>query len=350
MAGLLIRQSDGKWQPPATATYADEKELKLLLKDVPGLLWDDTAVVDEFWIPGAGSADLLGVGLDGAITIVECKLKKNPEIRREVVGQVLAYAGGLWRTTYDDFAARYASRAKMTLLDHLQAETGQVVENPDVFRSALHTRLATGTFRLVIAVDEITEELKLVVEWLNAHTAPGVQVIALQAEYAKDAGVEVLVPRFFGETVKKDAPAAVKQSEAAVVAEIAALTDASVRAVLEQLLAHGHEHGHHSAPGTSGKSNWYGVDGTPTSVWAMWPKQQPSPVVSLSFGSLNNVSPAKSATLLDHLRERSELAAHLTKLTPEAMNKFPTIPIVGGLALPGVLDHMLYGINTTLLT
>lgn len=349
MTGVLMRQAGGDWQPPATTTYADEKELKLLLKDVPGLLWEDTAVVDEFWIPGAGSADLVGVGLDGSITIVECKLKKNPEIRREVVGQVLAYAGGLWRTSYDDFAARYASRAGMSLLDHLQAETGQVLESPDAFRSSLHTHLTTGTFRLVIAVDAITEELKFVVEWLNAHTAPGVQVIALEAEYAKDRGVEVLVPRFYGETIKKESPAVLKQSEAAVSAEIAALPDASARGVLEQLLAHGHAHGHHSAPGTSGMSYWYSVEGIPTSVWAMWPKQQPHPVVSLSFGSLNHASPARASAFLERLRERPELAAHLTQVTAETMNKFPTIPIVQGLALPGVLDHLLDAINSTLL-
>src|SRR3954470_8687005 len=98
-----MRHMGGKWQPPATAANEDEKELKLLLKDIPGLLGESTAVVDEFYIPGAGQVDLLGVGIDGSITLVECKLENNPEIRRKVVGQVLAYAGGLWRTPYDDF-------------------------------------------------------------------------------------------------------------------------------------------------------------------------------------------------------------------------------------------------------
>lgn len=181
--------------------------------------------------PGAGSVDLLGVGLDGSITLVECKLKKNPEIRREVVGQVLAYAGGLWRTSYEDFAARYASRAGMSLIEHLQQTTEQVVEDEDALRAALHERLRSGAFRLVIAVDEITDELKFVVEWLNGHTAAGVQVIALEAEYVKDAGVEVLVPRFYGETVKKDGPVVVKQTEGDMVAAIEALRDPAVRQV-----------------------------------------------------------------------------------------------------------------------
>jgi hypothetical protein len=69
------------------------------------------AIVDEFAIPGVGSADLVGVNSSGDITIVECKLHSNPEIRREVVGQLMAYASGLWRMTYDNFATIFEQRA-----------------------------------------------------------------------------------------------------------------------------------------------------------------------------------------------------------------------------------------------
>jgi hypothetical protein len=347
MAGVLIRQAGGTWQPPATSAYADEKELKLLLKDMPGLLWNETAVVDEFWIPGAGSVDLLGVGLDGSITLVECKLKKNPEIRREVVGQVLAYAGGLWRTPYEDFAGRYAGRAGMSLVEHLEKKTQQQVVDPDALRAAIHTRLSTGSFRLVIAVDEITEELKFVVEWLNGHTAPGVEVIALEADYAKDNGVEVLVPRFYGETVKKS-PAVTKQTETDIVKQIEALPDPATRDVLERLLAHGHEKGHHSAPGTSGMSYWYVINKRPTSVWAMWPKEAP-PTLSVSIGSIHAGDPARAMQFLIRLRENSTLSAFLPQPKPDEMKKFPTVPIAGVLTSPGVLDHLLVAIEDSLL-
>ena len=58
-----------------------------------------SAVVEEFWIPEAGTVDLLVVDRTGGLTLVECKLRANPEIRREVVGQILAYAGGLSHRT-----------------------------------------------------------------------------------------------------------------------------------------------------------------------------------------------------------------------------------------------------------
>ena len=349
MTGVLLRTSGGKWMPPTTTAYVDESQLKLLLKDIPGVLWDDTAVVDEFRIPGAGSVDLLGVGLDGTITLVECKLRKNPEIRREVIGQVLAYAGGLWRMTYDDFAARYATRAGQPLLDHLEASTRQRVVDPDALRGTIQSRLATGTFRLIIAVDEITEELKFVVEWLNGHTAAGVEFLALEAEYAKDGDIEVLVPRLYGENVKKSAPVLQKQTEADVVALIKAASP-DVREVLEQLLDHGHRHGHHSAPGVSGMSYWYAVDGVHTSVWAMWPKETPAPVVSLSFPSLANVSRARAVAFLNRLRENPALAAALATVSEDGLNKIPTIQVVGTLTTPTTLAHLLRAIEEVLLS
>ena len=43
-------------------------------------------------MPGIGSIDLLLSDQDGILTILETKLADNPEITREVVGQVLEYA------------------------------------------------------------------------------------------------------------------------------------------------------------------------------------------------------------------------------------------------------------------
>ena len=40
---------------------------------------------------------------DDGYTLVECKLQSNIEIKRKVVGQVLAYASGFWRMSYDEF-------------------------------------------------------------------------------------------------------------------------------------------------------------------------------------------------------------------------------------------------------
>src|SRR5262249_49641265 len=61
-----------------------------------------------------------------------------------------------------------------------------------------------GSFRLVIAVDEITEELKLIVNYLNRQTDPNFHFLALELRRAEDEGVEVLTPETYGEEIVDD--------------------------------------------------------------------------------------------------------------------------------------------------
>lgn len=85
---------------PTITAYTDEAALQMMLRDAPELLpgGDDrrpVVVVAEFGV-SVGAVDLVGVAPTGAITVVECKLRANPEIRRSIVGQLFAYASALW--------------------------------------------------------------------------------------------------------------------------------------------------------------------------------------------------------------------------------------------------------------
>ena len=53
----------------------------------------------------AGPVDMLFANDAGLLTLVECKLWKNPEARRQVVGQILDYAKELSRWSYQDLQA-----------------------------------------------------------------------------------------------------------------------------------------------------------------------------------------------------------------------------------------------------
>lgn len=62
------------------------------------------------------------------------------------------------------------------------------------FRSAVTQNLAAGAFRLIIAVDEITDELNRTVAFLNSRRTPlEVRLLALELRRAADEGVEILV-------------------------------------------------------------------------------------------------------------------------------------------------------------
>lgn len=52
---------------------------------------------------GNGAVDVVGVDPDGLVTVIECKLDRNPEVKRKVIGQVLGYGAYIWRLTYDAF-------------------------------------------------------------------------------------------------------------------------------------------------------------------------------------------------------------------------------------------------------
>ena len=61
-------------------------------------------------ISGTGKADVVIVDASGDITVVECKLAANPEIRRRVVGQLLAYASAIWQMSFEEFDDAFATQ------------------------------------------------------------------------------------------------------------------------------------------------------------------------------------------------------------------------------------------------
>jgi hypothetical protein len=154
------------------------------------------AVAGELQVPETGRVDLVCVSSAGTITLVECKLQSNPEIRRRIVGQVFAYAAGLWKLSYEDFDSAFRARHSASLADCFQHQTDWDEES---FRSTVAANLESGAFSLVLAVDSITDELKRIVSYLNTHVLSSVKVLAVELKYTAGHGVEILVPRTYGE-------------------------------------------------------------------------------------------------------------------------------------------------------
>lgn len=151
MSEILFRQNGGHWNQPTSVGYALEAELQQILAEHPELIpgvSDQAQTCTEFR-SGAGPADVIVIDTAGQITLVECKLAANPQIRREIVGQMFDYASALWRMDIDDFTHRWRSRVTKPLFD----------DNDDL-RNQISDNLAEGRFRIVLAVDAINSELK----------------------------------------------------------------------------------------------------------------------------------------------------------------------------------------------
>lgn len=92
--GFLIRSGGGAWESPSLTGYTDEAALQQILAEHPELLpgVDEPAVACTEFESGVGPADVVVITDDGRLVLVECKLARNRQVRREVIGQVLDYS------------------------------------------------------------------------------------------------------------------------------------------------------------------------------------------------------------------------------------------------------------------
>ncbi len=112
---ILIRKKGGgkgRWTKVKEHKYESEAALQNILYKSPEIIPIEKLgenmskprlFIKEAGLPGSGNTDLIGVDEKGGITIIECKLATNTEIRRKVIGQVLEYAAYLWQKDYVEF-------------------------------------------------------------------------------------------------------------------------------------------------------------------------------------------------------------------------------------------------------
>ena len=105
--------------------------------------------------------DILAVTETGKLVLIECKLWKNPQARREVLAQTLEYASLMQKLSYSDLAAK--------LKKHIPAGSGDPIaylfneKQLDFDEGLLIDRIAQnmrrGDFHLIIAGDGIRGDL-----------------------------------------------------------------------------------------------------------------------------------------------------------------------------------------------
>lgn len=119
-----------------------------------------------------------------------------------MIGQLIDYASALHGTACDNFAAPFAKRNKSVALEvAVEAAAGAPLDAA-AFRENVSTRLRLGQLRLVVAVDEIHDDLRRAVEFLNENSTDNVVSFALEIGYFKQGSFEILVPRTFGHEVE----------------------------------------------------------------------------------------------------------------------------------------------------
>jgi len=201
--------------------FASEEELQTFLKEHPDLMpleeieLDAPGLLCIGWEVGlaSGAEDILYIDQNGLLTVVETKLRRNPEARREVVGQILEYAAQMstWssadveRQAQKFFASpeapeEYRDCALEKALQRFQESRGVPPDfSYDDFLQQVQTNIDRGRFRLVIAIDEPPEPLLETVEFVNRFSER-FEMFLVQLKRFRDLAREqnIFVPALFG--------------------------------------------------------------------------------------------------------------------------------------------------------
>lgn len=192
------------------AEAVSEADIQALVHEFPGSL--PIAEIDPIFagavsvcrelVTQAGSIDNLLVTPSGLPVLVECKLWRNPEGRREVVGQILDYAKELSRWTSADLqreVGRRLGRQGNVVLDLVRAADPSVDEI--AFNDALSLNLRRGRFLLLIVGDGIREGVEAIAEYLQRHAGLHFSLGLVEMPvYVMPDGSRLVVPRVLART------------------------------------------------------------------------------------------------------------------------------------------------------
>jgi hypothetical protein len=194
-------ESGGRWRPLSPAAYPDEAALHDLVQQAPRMLplagSPQLTVLGREVRLGAGFADLLAVESSGRLVIIEVKLAGNAESRRAVVAQVLSYAGYLQGLDPAQLESRVLAPHLApggTVLSAVESDDQQHALDREAFQAELARTLADGSFRLVIVLDSVPDELVQVVGYLEL-VADKIDIDLVTVTSYDVDGSRVLVPQ-----------------------------------------------------------------------------------------------------------------------------------------------------------
>lgn len=153
----------------------------------------------------SGSVDLVYLNEYGFITIGECKLWRNPEARRKVIGQVLDYAKDLAQWDYSKFETeclRARGETNRTLFEIIHSFYPDIEEQR--FVDNVQNNLKRGRFLLAVIGDGIRENMEEMAEYIqrNGNLNFTLALIELPVFQKPDKSELVITPRVLARTVE----------------------------------------------------------------------------------------------------------------------------------------------------
>ena len=151
----------------------------------------------------AGPIDNFMVTASGLPVLVECKLWRNPESRRDVIGQILDYAKELTHMSASDIQREVSKRLshKGNAIIDLLRSAGHEIEETE-FIDSLSFNLRRGRFLLLIVGDGIREGVESIVDYVQMHSGLHFTLGLVELPiYELSGGDRLVVPRVVARTV-----------------------------------------------------------------------------------------------------------------------------------------------------
>ena len=203
MTGIWTNTGEG-WELGSPQAFQDEATLHSLIEKNPQLLPLAgsprlTVLGSEIQL-GTGYADILAVESSGRPTIIEVKLASNPEARRAIVSQVIAYAAFLHGFDVESLERGPLRRSLAdagcgSILDAVQAQDQEGAVDAASFSTSMQEFLDQGNFRLVLVLDEVSAELARVIAYLDAITVQALTIDLMTLKVYEVNGAQVALPQ-----------------------------------------------------------------------------------------------------------------------------------------------------------
>ncbi|MFM2125286.1 MAG: hypothetical protein RL328_1737 [Acidobacteriota bacterium] len=132
---------------------------------------DMEPICRELPMSSEGFLDNLFVTTNGDLALVECKLWRNPEARREVVAQILGYAKDIAAWSYEQLEGAINKTRPLPghpprrkLYELVASEMDEAA-----FHDAVERNLQRGRFLLLVVGDGIQERMEAMADFLQEH-------------------------------------------------------------------------------------------------------------------------------------------------------------------------------------
>jgi hypothetical protein len=202
--------------PMHVQQYEAESVLQALIAEHPEVLGEDESGERSEWLlvkreagitdtaEGADrwSVDHLFLDRGGVPTLVEVKRSSDTRARREVVAQMLEYAAnGVAYWNVELLKTWFETECERQGVDPRDRLDAFGVADPEEYWETVKRNLAAERIRLVFVADEISPELRSILEFLNRQMKE-TEVFAIEVKQYVDVEGEqqTIVPRVIGRT------------------------------------------------------------------------------------------------------------------------------------------------------